>query len=196
MISKNKNIATYTVLIAVFVVFVILSFLSEGGFYGGDSYNHYFLSRYAFKYPVFFLDNWAKPLFTVLSSLFAQFGFHGMMIFNIIAGILACFFAIKTALELKYMNSVLLVFFICFAPVFTMLLFSGMTEIVFALLLISSVYYFIKEKYIISAIIISFIPFIRAEGLVFIPWFMILLVIKKQYKAIPFLISGIFPRDG
>lgn len=185
-------IITYILLFCFFAAFVFISFISEGSYYGGDSYNHYFFSRYAVNHPEFLLNAWAKPLFTLLSCPFAHFGFTGMMIFNITAGMLSVLCAIMIARELQYSNLYLIIILCSFAPAFNMLLFSGMTEVTFALLLTATVLAFIKKKFIAAAIVISFIPFVRSEGIVFIPWLFALLLYMKQYKALPFLVTGIF----
>jgi hypothetical protein len=67
---------------------------------------------------------------------------------------------------------------------------TGMTEVIFSLILMVSVYLFFKEKYILSSIIISFIFLARTEGLAFLLPFLIALILKKQYKAIPMLATG------
>jgi hypothetical protein len=173
------------------VLFFILSLLSEGGLYGGDSYQHYLFAKYAFAHPENYLDHWGKPLFTLLASPFAYFGFHAMMLFNILICAVASYITLLTAHKLNYANLPLVVVFTIFTPVFILLMFSGLTEAVFSLLLIASVYLFIRKNYIPAAILISLIPFVRSEGLMFIAWFLILFLVKRQYKTIPFLLFGV-----
>src|ERR1043165_5405053 len=48
----------------------------------GDSITHYLFSRYAPIHPQLYFDHWAKPLFVLLASPFAQLGITGMKIFN------------------------------------------------------------------------------------------------------------------
>ena len=69
-------------------LFVVIAAYSESSEGGADNFVHYRISKYAFKYPHLFLDLWGKPLFNVLSSVFAQFGYIGIEIFNIIIAIL------------------------------------------------------------------------------------------------------------
>lgn len=172
------------------VLFIVISLASAGAYGGADNYIHYRLSRYAFQHPQFFIDHWGKPLFTILSSPFSQFGFQGIKIFNVIAGILAAWFTYLTARELKYSNAWLTIFFCCFAPVYAPMMMTGMTEILFSLVLIFSVWLFLKEKYFVSAVVISFLPFARTEGFYIIPVFLLALLAVKKFKAIPFLVLG------
>lgn len=177
-------------LFATLILFLILSLFSQGSIYGGDSYQHFLIAKYAFAHPENYLNHWGKPLFTLLASPFAYFGFHAMMFFNILVCAGASYFTLLSARALNYFNLPLAIVFTLFAPIFILLMFSGLTEAVFSLLLISSIYLWIKKKFIPTAILISLIPFVRSEGLMFIGWFLILFVIKRQYKAIPFLVSG------
>jgi len=71
-------------------------------------------------------------------------------------------------------------------------MFSGLTEAFFALMLIATVYFFITDRFLLTAIIISFVPFVRSEGLMFVFWFMLLLMFKRQYKTLPFVFLGTF----
>lgn len=187
---NSYTIAPLFLLVAC-LFFILVSFVSSGSLYGGDSYAHYLIAKYAFAHPLNFLDHWGKPLFTLLSSPFAYFGFHGMLLFNILVCFAASYIALLTARKLKYNNLPLVVVFSLFAPIFILLMFSGLTEAVFSLFLIAGVYLFIDRKFIVAAILISFIPFVRSEGLLFLFWFSVLLLFKKQYKAIPFLLFGV-----
>jgi hypothetical protein len=70
----------------------------------GDSVMHYLFSRYAPEHPHLFFHHWAKPVFVLLSSPFSQFGFKGIMMFNILCITLTMYFSYRIAeyLELKY----------------------------------------------------------------------------------------------
>ena len=193
--TRNVKINSYSgavLLLAVAsVIFLTLSFLSEGGLYGGDSYQHYLIAKYAFVHPGNYLNHWGKPLFTLLASPFAYFGFHAMMLFNILICAAASYITLLTVRKLNYDNLPMAVIFTVFTPVYILLMFSGLTEAVFSLLLIASVCLFVNKKYIFTAILISLIPFVRSEGFMFIAWFLILFLVKRQYKAIPFLLFGV-----
>ena len=103
-IQKIENFLVYALLGAIVVVYTILLFLSEGTHGGADDVNHYQLARYAFQHPEFFLDQWGKPFFTALMAPFAQLGFNGVRIFNVLAGTLAIYLTYRMALQLKLKN--------------------------------------------------------------------------------------------
>ena len=58
----------------------------------GDGITHYQIAHYAFKYPGNFLKHWGKPIFTLLTAPFAQLGFVGMILFNLLVFTLSSWF--------------------------------------------------------------------------------------------------------
>jgi ABC-type cobalt transport system substrate-binding protein len=185
----SKRIA-YLLLIVSVVFFVILSFISEGSLGGADSFVHYRISRHSFKYPSLFLDFWGKPLFTILSSPFSQFGFIGIKIFNVCVAGFTAWFALRITEHLRWGNGYLTVAACLFAPVYFILIPSGMTELLFGLVLVFAIFLFFKEKYVWSAIVISFLPFARNEGMVILPFFLLAYLLKRNYRSIPFMASA------
>lgn len=185
----SKRIAYFLLIISV-VFFVILSFISEGSWGGADSFVHYRISRYAFNYPSLFLDLWGKPLFTILSSPFAQFGFNGIKLFNVGVAGLTAWFALRITEHLGWRNGYLAIAACLFAPVYFILIPSGMTELLFGLVLVLAIFLFFKEKYIWSAIVISFLPFARNEGMFILPFFFMAYLLKRSYRCIPFMATA------
>ena len=188
--QKYEKYLVPAILIILIAVYTILVFLSEGTHGGADDIGHYRYSRYAFQYPHFLLYHWGKPFFTALSSPFAQFGFNGIRIFNVLAGTAAAYFTYRTALLLKIKQPVITIFLVVSSPLYTVLMLSGMTEILFSLVLILTIFLFYKKQYIWSALLLSFLPFVRTEAVVILPVFMLAYGWEKQWKAIPFLFFG------
>lgn len=178
------------ILTIIFSLSLLILILSDGFAGGSDSIAHYLFSHNALKFPQLFFDNWAKPIFTLLSAPFALFGFKGIQFFNILAAITAGYFTYLVAKELKMKQPILAIILCCFTPVFAYNIFSGLTEILFALASIVITYLLLKNKYIFAAIILSFLPLIRTEGIFLIPIYGIFLISKKQYKALLFILTG------
>ncbi|MHC1702617.1 MAG: hypothetical protein AB9846_01795 [Tenuifilaceae bacterium] len=178
------------ILSLVFLILLLVLYLSEGFTGGADSIEHYKFASNAFSNPQFFFNNWAKPVFTLLSAPFALFGFKGLQFFNILVAITAGLFSYLVAKELKMKQPILAIILCCFAPVFAYNIFSGLTEILFALVSIITTYLLLKNRYIFASIVLSFLPFIRTEGIFLIPIYAIFLVNRKQYKAILFMLTG------
>jgi hypothetical protein len=187
----EKRIQLIILFAVLFIFFCIISFIPEATAGGGDDISHYNFARNAFKYPRLFLDLWGKPVFTFLSSPFAQFGFRGMQLFNIIVGLFSSYLLFLMARHLDYNNSWLVVPFACFAPLYMVMMSTGMTEILFGFFLVFSAFLFFKGRYIASSIVISFLPFVRNEGIMILPVFLVAFSFYRKWKAIPFMLTGI-----
>ncbi len=172
------------------IVFFVLAFTTEIPEGGADNYAHFNIARWAFRYPHLFLDHWGKPVFTILSAPFAQLGFPTVRIFNTICGLLTAWYAYKLASLFQFKYSWFAAVVVVFTPIYFIMMSTGMTEVIFSLILVVSVYLFFREKYFLSAIIISFIFLARTEGLAFLLPFLIAIILKRQYKAIPLLATG------
>jgi hypothetical protein len=180
----------WVLLFLICILLITLSILSEGYYGGADNIVHYTFSRFGYKYPHLFLDLWGRPLFTILSSPFSQFGFNGIKIFNILTGLFTAYLSFLIAKKLKLSPSFLVILFVCFTPLYCIMLMTGLTETLFSFVLVLAIYYFFDEKYIVSSIVISFLLFARTEGFIFLPLFFLAFLAKRKFKAIPFLATG------
>jgi hypothetical protein len=156
----------------------------------GDSVLHYLYARESITHPENLLNHWAKPIFTLLAAPFAQLGFIGIKIFNVIATFFTCYLTFKSAQKLGLKNSILAPFFILLSPLVFILMFSGLTEPLFALLCAVGLYFTLNKSYTTAAILLSFIPFVRSEGLIIIGVFALYFLIQKEFKAILFFGLG------
>lgn len=178
------------ILSLVFLLLLLVLTVSDGFSGGADSLAHFKFAHNAFRFPVFFFNNWAKPVFTLLSAPFAAFGFKGIQFFNVLVATAAGFFSYLVAKELKMKQPILAIILCCFAPVFAYNIFSGLTEILFALVSILTTYLLLKNRFIFASIVVSFLPFIRTEGILLMPVYAIFIINRKQYKAIAFMLTG------
>jgi hypothetical protein len=176
---------------ALFIFISVLSLLSAGYYGGADNITHYFISRYSFRYPHLFLNAWGRPLYTILSSPFAQGGLQGLKLFNILLGLGSAWFTYRIAKMLEIKPAWLALVLVCFTPLYFVMLPTALTEILFSFVLVLAVYLFIRGSFVAAAITISFIPFARTEGFIMLPLFMLALLYSRQYKAIPFLATGV-----
>jgi len=180
----------YLLLGIIFVVFTIICFTLEGTNGGGDSVNHYLMSRYSWKHHVLFFNHWGKPLFTILSSPFAQLGFPFIKLFNVICLAGSCYFTFKISRILKQPNIWWLPVLYLTAPEVINVTLSGLTEPLFALLLSASIFLYLKDKVILATIIVSFLPMSRSEGLFMIILSALYLITQKHYKTLFYLLTG------
>lgn len=156
----------------------------------GDSVHHYLFARYAPVHPALFMDHWAKPLYVLLASPFAQAGFVGVKIFNGLAMMGAMWFTYLTARALDLKNAAASALMIMFAPLCYVLTFSGLTEPLFALFIALGLYCAATERYWAAGLVVSFLPFVRSEGLVILGVFSLYFLLKKKWKLLPMLMLG------
>lgn len=156
----------------------------------GDSVTHYLFARYAPSHPELYFHHWAKPVFVLLASPFAQFGFAGMKLFNALVTLISIFFTWKIAMDLKLKNAWLVVIACMFSPLYYILTLSGLTEPLFALFTALGIYYYLRQNYMTASIIASFLPFVRSEGLIILGIFGLYILLKRQWKFLPVLLLG------
>ena len=169
-------------------ILTLLLFNGTGG--EADSINHYLFARYAPDHPELFLNHWAKPLFTLLASPFAQFGFIGVKVLNGFMGLISVIFTFKIAQQFKLKHAILAPLFYFIFPLSFLVNYSGFTEPLFAAMLCISIYCCLKNKLAVAAIIVSFMPFVRSEGLLFIGLFGLYFMLSKKYRCIFYLLIG------
>lgn len=186
---KETNLV-YLGLFLFFCITSILSLLSTGTYDGGDSIQHFLISKYSFKHPDLFFHHWGKPFFTLISSPFSQFGIKGICIFNTLCATLTGLIVYNICKQLQLQYAWLGPLFALFTPIYYVVIISGLTEIFFAFILCLSILLFIKQKFSIGAIVISFLPFVRSEGYLLLPLFAFILVYHKKWLPVLFLGSG------
>jgi hypothetical protein len=175
-------------------VYALISVISIACFEGvgdvGDSVSHYLFARYAPVHPELYFDHWAKPLFVLLASPFAQFGFMGMKVFNAIISFITVVLTYRIALRLKLSNAAVIILLMLFSPLWYILTFSGLTEPLFALFTALGIYFCLGRRYLAACLVVSFLPYIRSEGLIIVGVFGLYLLWVRSWKHIPFLLVG------
>lgn len=190
MKSISKEHFFYISWITLSFLFIIFAFVFEGTGGNGDSLLHYMYAKYAWIDHSLFFNHWGKPVFTIISSPFAQFGFTGIKIFNVIASSFSVLFAYKIAkrFNLSYAHLIFIPLFA--APLFFKVMFSGLTEPFSAFILSAFLYAWVVNKKVAAITIISFIPFIRSEGIIILGVVLVYLLWTKNWKYVPLLIVG------
>ncbi len=180
----------YILLIACAILYTLAIILGTGTGDAGDSVLHYLFAKHAPQHPKLYFHHWAKPVFTLLASPFAQFGFTGVKVFNALVMLGVLWFTYSVATALKMANALLAPLCIVFAPLCFVLTFSGLTEPLFALFTIASVYAVLRHKVPAAAVLVSFLPFVRSEGLIIAGVFGFYLLLKRNYRLLPLLAVG------
>lgn len=189
MIGKS-SLTTVFGIFCCLVSSIVCIYAFNGTGDSGDSIQHYLFARYAPKHPELYFDHWAKPLYVLLASPFAQFGFAGIKWLNVLltfgTAVTTTLIAEKTGLQKSRWTFL----FHYFAPFYFVLSFSGLTEYLFAFLLSVAILLSLNKRFFWSAVIVSFLPFVRSEGILFIAVFGLYFLWEKQWKIVPALAIG------
>jgi hypothetical protein len=165
---------------------------SEGTTDTGDGIMHYLFARYAPEYPLLYLDHWAKPVFTILASPFAQFGLVGVCLFNLCCTAAAGLFIMRALQPLGAFLAEAGYWACITSPQLFMANFTGLTEPVFAMLLAAGIMFAAQKKWPIAAVVWSFLPLSRTEGFFLLPVFALYFILGRNIKATLLLATGTF----
>lgn len=185
-----KRYGVYILLILLSAILYFLALLSPISYGGADDIVHYRFARYSFQHPELLLDHWAKPFFTLLASPFSQFGYPGVKFFNMLIGAFTAFILYRMAQLIQIRKEIAVIIILFFTPVYTTMLMSGMTEVLFAAVLTMATYLFLRKNYIWSAVVISLLPLVRTEGIVIWLCFILAFLFHKKWKAVPFIFTA------
>jgi len=155
-----------------------------------DSWMHFLNSKYAFKHPELFLDQWNKPVFTVITAPICQLGIEALELFNILCVALAALLVSLALRHAGYRNSWLLIPFMIFTPVALLNTISGLTEPLAILMVSAFIYLWTISKRIAAVILAGFLPFIRTEGFVIGGAIVFLILSSRDYKLLLWLFVG------
>lgn len=186
---EKIGLGSFVALFFTAALFVISG--TENSFGGGDSISHYKIAHWAWKHPGLLLDHWGKPVFTLLISPWAQFGMNGARAYNVFMGLMTSVLIWKMSdrfhIKSRWLGPVLVIF----VPLYFVSMFSSLTAVTFSFFLVLGLYLFFLEKWIGSAMVLSFLPLVRTEGIVLFALFVTAYVLKKQFRALLFLLTGL-----
>ena len=189
VLTHNKYFIYYLLVIYAGIAGLTIFYFNGTGD-DGDSVTHYLFAKYAPLHPALFFDHWAKPLFVLLASPFVQFGFVGVKVFNAINVLISIFLTYRTAVTLHLKNALISgVMMIC-GPLYYVLTFSGLTEPLFGCFIIGGVLLAAKGKQNGAAVLVSFLPFIRSEGLIILGVFGLYFLLNNNRKSLLLLAMG------
>ena len=175
---------------ALAMVAVIVRLLSTGLLEGGDGIQHYQIAHFSWQHPALFLDHWGKPLFTLLSSPFAQLGHWGMTLFNALCFVATCWAADGLLRRAGSLARWLFPPMLLLVPVYGSMVLAGMTEPLFALLTVLVLRALHEDRFVLAMVIVSFMPYARPEHIAFAPFVILYVGWCKQWKALPFALTG------
>ena len=188
MKNSDKNIKMGIAFYA--IIMIAIAFIAKGTGDEGDSILHYLYARSAWQYKIHFFDHWAKPVYVLFAFPFAQFGFTGVKLMNILLNCGSIWFTYQIARSLGFKWAWVPPLLLVSTPMFNHLSLSGLTEPMCACFLTLGLYLLITEKWITGVVLLSFLPFVRSEGLLMLSVIFIYLIILSKYIYLPLLFTG------
>lgn len=173
-----------------FSVLLVYFLRSDGYCDTGDGILHFQIAKYSWQHPELFLHHWGKPFFILVSSPFAQFGYAGAVIFNLLCAAGTALLAARSVAALGARYSALAALLTVFMPLYFTVAISGLTEPLFGFVLALAVFLSLKQRRGWAAAVVSFLPFVRSEGFLLLPLFGLLFLIRRDWRAIPLLGLG------
>ena len=129
ILDQHGTLIGYAVLLLALIGLIPMAVLTDGIGVSGDSQYHFFYAQASWNHPEYFFHHWAKPWFTLLSSPFAQLGFKGIKLFNVLVSIASAWLAWKTAQRLDMRNSAFAAVFVLSSPMLLTLTGTGLTSL-------------------------------------------------------------------
>ncbi len=164
---------------------------NANGFYQQDEAAHFVSMKGFWHNPNSILSNWAKPGYKILYALPSLLGADFVMFINCLVSAFACFFAYKIAQLLDSKIAILAFILTATQPLWINLAFRNYSELITALLLCISLYFHLKNKFVIASLIASYIAFIRQEFYPILGLYFIYLAVNRQFLSAVLL--GVFP---
>lgn len=192
MVGKERNLERGALLVVLLVAASILGIKlsSDGLLEKGDGVMHYLIARYTWQHPILFLDLWGKPLFSALAAPFAQFGHLGVAIFNIVVAAATGWVGVLALRKAGPAAQASFPLLVLLAPQYVLMTIAGMTEPLFGLVTVATTYFLVRERHVAAAITASLAPFARPEYIAFLPAIAFWLVMQKQWRALPWCLTG------
>ncbi len=186
---REKNIL-YLLLLLYLILGGLTIYYFDGTGDNGDSILHYLHARYAPLHPEVYFYHWSKPLYVLFASPFAQFGFKGIKVFNLLLALGSIYLTYLISVLLKQNNSVVGALILICTPLYYVLTFSGLTEILFGFWVCLALYFYLKDQFVLSLILFSFLPYTRSEGLIILGIIAVFLIWDKKYRLLTYLLTG------
>ncbi|HET9374999.1 MAG TPA: hypothetical protein VFO40_08500, partial [Chthoniobacterales bacterium] len=137
------------------------------GFPEQDSGYHFVMARTAWHQPIYFVDVWARPLYTLAFSGPAWLDFRAARFFALAISLLVVWQTWKLALDLQLERPWLILPLLLAQPTFFELFTDLLTEPLFALVFVTALRLHLRGQIKIGMLAASLLPLARPAGLFF-----------------------------
>ena len=161
------------------------------GYYQDDEIAHFMSMMGFWDDPTSIMGNWSKPGYKLLYVLPATFGYQTVLYLNCLISALGCFLAAKIAQHFNPKAAVFALILAATQPIWIEMSFRNYADILSGVLLVASIYFALKEKWIVSSLFLSYDILVRQEFLILLLFFGVYLLIKRKW--VPAFALGLFP---
>lgn len=160
--NRDSRIATFALclmaLLGVSLVFIFPGCPEQ------DSEYHFLMARMAWGDPSYFVDVWARPLYTLIFSLPALLGFIPARIFGVGIGVATAWQTWRLARDLNMPRAWLVILLLLAQPVFFELFPDLLTEPLFALVFVTALRWHLRGWTKRGMLCAALLPLARPEG--------------------------------
>ncbi len=182
--------------ISTFSLLWLVASINSDGFGPADGCMHYLFARFAFRNPGNFVNEWARPLCTLIYSVPAVVaGRMGICCVSLLMGLgcAAVANAIARGQGLR-IPALALLFTLC-QPLLFLHTLTAMTELPFALLLGGAFLAYQNQRWFVAASLVALTPLARPEGFGFVLLTAFALVAVREWRALFVLPAGLMLWD-
>ncbi len=129
-----------------------------------DAPLHFLFARWAWEHPVLFVDVWSRPLFTVLYSFPALFGYRATRLLTLLISLAVAWQTYRLADDLRIPRAPLAVALVWMQPSFFLFAVENMTEPIFALVYAIALRLHHRRWVKVGMLIASLLILARPEG--------------------------------
>ncbi|MBP6389338.1 MAG: hypothetical protein KA352_00480 [Flavobacteriales bacterium] len=170
------------------VLVLVLRLVGSSAWDLGDGALHYLQARHSWQHAHLFFDQWAKPLYVLLGSSFAQLGGWGMTLFNTIVAGATAILLIALLRERSALVRWAVPILLLGATQYFRMVISGMTEPLFGLITVLCVHFLIRERWAWAMVTLSLSPWARPEYVAFAPCAVAFVLYHRQSRALLWLL--------
>ena len=204
---KNKNLIVFVLISGIFISKIFFLTKLNGLGWEADEYMHFLEAKTLFTNFPNNLDIgigvWSKPgyvyLYGILITIFNITSLIQAQIITILLGLITGWLVLKILEALKCSFKIQILGLVLVN--FSFLMFRGslsiMTEPIFALFLTAGIYFLLKNKFNMAALMIGFLPLVRIEGLFFVATGLMIIIVSKfrqqHFEASSFELRHLIP---
>lgn len=182
----------YLYLLTALLAFLYFAYAQiADGFYQQDEAAHFINMREFWYEPQRILGNWSKTGYKLVYALPSLLGIGFVTFFNSFLGALTCLGAYRLAQSLRSEIPLLAFVLMATQPLWVNLVFRNYSEILTAFLLVWGAWAHYSKRFVLAALAMSYVAFVRQEFYPFVGLYFIYLAYHKKW--LPSLLLGLFP---